>query len=194
MERRVAELRRGAHREENFRWLFERYYRPLASFFVNRGLALSAAEDLTQEVFLRVYRSIDKFREEASFETWLFRVARNCWLKEVRREKAQKREAAELSLEEVMTGDSPAAVPVSAGGGGGPDLQEQTLVRERKIHLRRAIGNLPPQMRRCLILRLVYGLKYREIAIALQISIDAVKSHLNQGRRRVQLLMRRDFR
>lgn len=190
---RVAELRAGIRVEDNFRWLYEKYYRPIMVFFGNRGFSAVECEDLTHEVFVRVYKDIGKFRGDASFNTWLYRIVRNTWLKKIRYEQAGMRAAQEVPLEKMTESGELAAVDLGASTTGS-DPQRRLLDRERRDLLRRAVDDLPHQMRRCLLLRLGGGLKYKEIAELMQISIDAVKSHLGQGKVRLDRKLKEIFR
>lgn len=77
-----------------------------------------------------------------------------------------------------------AAVPVT--GTASPDPREEILARERRRKLREAVTRLPERMQRCVTLRIERGLKYREIAVIMQISIDTVKTQLYQARHRLK--------
>ena len=90
----------------------------------------------------------------------------------------QKRDAQEVSLEEPGTG-GPADSAWESGETGPLD---GVLADERSKKLRRAFEELPPQMRRCVMLRVDQDLKYREIAVQMDVSIDTVKAHLFQAR------------
>ncbi len=187
VDRRVAELRLGLRVEDNFRWIFKKYYRSVWAFFFNCGVSPSDCEDLSQEVFIRVYRGLKNFRGEAKFETWLSRIAGNVFLNRIRDQSTQKRGASELSWDEAQETDDSLESELAVGAlSAEPSPQQNFLTSERKTQLLKAIGDLPPQMRQCLALRLVSNCKYREIAEIMDISIDAVKSHLAQGRARLK--------
>jgi len=171
-----------AAQEEAFRRIFERFYRPVAGFFHKRGFPSQDCEDLAQETFLRVYRSLAEFRGEARLDTWIFKVAANLYCNTLRSRGTQKREGKELSLDAPAT---LAALEDALPAEGGSPLEE-SLEHEREAMLERAIQSLPPQTRRCLELRIACGLKYLEIAEVLRISGDTVKTHLLQARRRLR--------
>lgn len=182
----MARLDSLAGSDEEFRRLFERYFRPLFYFFRNRGIPPEECRDLTQETFLRVYKSIARFRGEASVQTWLFQIATNLWRNRVRYDRAGKREASEVSLESAMEKGRPIPADLSLARGehtAGP--LAGLLADEQLGVLRRALDGLPPQMRRCVLLRVDQNLKYREIAGVMQISIETVKSQLSQARERL---------
>src|SRR6478736_2127771 len=79
VERCIAKLQLGVETEENFRLIYTHYYRLVYSFFFRQRITDARCHDLTQEVFLRVYRGIGTFRGEAHFETWLRSISRNLW-------------------------------------------------------------------------------------------------------------------
>jgi RNA polymerase sigma-70 factor, ECF subfamily len=184
VERRVAELQRGIKAEENFRWIFSHYHRAIFHFFVKRGMTPDRGEDLTQEVFLRVYRSIGGFRGEASFTTWLFHIAWNLWRTEYRGS-AQDRNARLVSLDETAGSEEPLPIEAKARREEDDPLG-CALTEERRTLIHRELRRMPAQMRRCIVLRIDRGLKYREIAELMHISIDTVKSHLNQAKVRLK--------
>lgn len=172
---------------EEFRRLFDRYFPSVLHFFLNRGIPYEDCRDLTQETFLRVYRSIGRFRGEASLQTWLFQIATNLWRNQVRHARAGKREGKELSLDGAIEQglQVPAHGPPDGGHEAAGPLGE-LLADERMQLLRRALDALPPQMRRCVLLRIDQDLKYREIAEVMQISIDTVKSQISQAKDRLE--------
>ena len=180
--------------DEEFRRLFLRHFQPVFSFFLRRGFPHEECRDLAQETFLRVYRGIGRFRGEASFQTWLFQIATNLWLNEVRHNMAEKRESVEVSLEQEaekrrsMLADR--RLPGQAQPSGPLD---GLLADEKRRMMREAFGTLPPQMRRCVLLRIDQNLKYREIAAVMQISIDTVKSQISQARDRLGTELGRYF-
>jgi RNA polymerase sigma-70 factor (ECF subfamily) len=180
--------------EEEFQRLFERYFRSVFHFFLNRGMPREECFDLTQETFLRVYRGIRRFRRDASVQTWLFQIATNLWLNAVRRRMAEKREGKEVSLESAVESGHPIRSDRHLAGWSEPaGPLEGMLDEERRRMLREAMAELPPQMQRCLLLRIDQNLKYREIAGVMRISIDTVKSQLSQARDRLEQKLGRYF-
>lgn len=173
----------GVEREEAFRRIFDRSYRPVVGFFRKRGFAPEDCEELAQETFCRVHKSLADFRGAARFDTWLFQIAANLYRNTLRDQSAQKRERKEIPLDLVPA--APAG-EVQLPPSEDPSPLDELLERERDEKLQRAICGLPPQMRRCVELRVAGGLKYREIAEVLRISIDTVKAHLFQARLRLR--------
>ena len=168
-------------REEAFSLLFSQYYRPLSFFFAKKGFSPEECKDLNQETFLRVFRSMDSFRNEGPFKAWLFRIATNIYRNTLRERGTQKRDAQEVSLDEASDLAS-ASDPISIED---PALQRM-LDDERIQKLRDAMESLPPQMRRCVQLRTDQDLRYRDIAVILGVSIDTVKAHLYQARQQLK--------
>lgn len=156
--------------------LIIRYERKILSFIYNmlKSARLeSIAEDLCQETFYKAYRSLGTFREvEASFSTWLYTIARNTVLSELRRHKTVK-----ISLEE--SGYIPEAPSDT--------LPEQEMLRSEKVEMvRNAIRNLPEKQRSALILREYNQLDYQEIANILGQTVSSVKSLLFRARSSVK--------
>jgi RNA polymerase sigma-70 factor (ECF subfamily) len=181
------QLQDGTGREESFRLLFDRFYGPLFRFFEHRGFSTEECQDLIQETFLRVYRGIGAFRGEARWEHWLFRIAANTAVKALRHYAAAKRAGRTVPLEGLEgedAGDSPAA---AAGAAEAPVPLRRLLGKEMQEILSQAIAGLPPQMRRCVRLRVFQELDYDEIAEVLQISASTVKVQLFKARKRLRM-------
>jgi RNA polymerase sigma-70 factor (ECF subfamily) len=133
----------------------------------------SEAQDLTQEVFLRVFRTLKTFRAmEGSFATWLTRVSRNLLIDHYRR---TRQERVTDSIEEQLP-----MIEETRGAGTRPD---QVLAgRETSELLQQALQKLSPDLREAVILRDLQEMEYREIAESLQIPEGTVKSRINRGR------------
>jgi RNA polymerase sigma-70 factor (ECF subfamily) len=190
----IDRLRDQALREEGFRALFDRFHRPLFRFFQNRGFSTEECQDLIQETFLRVYLGIDAFRGEARWEHWLFRIAANTALKAVRHRSAAKRAGHSVPLEGKDVGDT---LPSAAGGSPrsaeAPVPLRELLGRELQERVGQAIEDMPPQMRRCVRLRVLQELDYDEIGEILQISPSTVKVQLFKARKRLQMELGNSF-
>jgi RNA polymerase sigma-70 factor (ECF subfamily) len=184
----IRQIQAGIRVEQNFEELFRRFRPLVQAFFIRKGFSSEESRDLTQEVFLRVFKGIDTFRGESRFERWLWEIADHIYLNELRRRKTDKRHAIEQSLDaRTETGDqSSPALEIPA-----TDLnpEERALQRQGLKFLRAAFQDLPDQMRRCCILRYEKGLKYQEIAVVMKISIETVKAHLHQARKRLTVLL-----
>ena len=168
---------------EEFQQLFVAFYRPISYYFANRGFCSEECLDLAQETFLKAFKGYGGFRRDASARTWIFQIANNVWLNEIRRRRAFKRSAQEVSLEEALQAGSPGNPGLEIDDGG---QLTGVLAQERAKILQQALEGLPSQMRRCIFLRVDQDLKYREIADLMHLSIETVKSHLHQARQRLR--------
>lgn len=131
------------------------------------------AEDLSQEVFLRVYRTLASYRSvQGAFATWLTRVTRNLLVDHYRR---TRRDRLTDSLE-----DSLPHVEAKPAGGRTPD--KQMLAHELSAQVQDALGKLSPDLREAVILRDLQGLEYAEIQLIMEVPEGTVKSRINRGR------------
>lgn len=193
MECAVSAFQAGHDREESFRLLVERFYRPVLSFFARRVPSPQDRLDLAQETFLRAYRGLEGFRGESRFSTWLFRIAHHTYVAWARRDGSGREEPFEDRIER-LDGTGPEAVASERPWMVVPPRPDGALLaRERRHRLRAAIGDLPDQMRRCMALRVVHELSYQEIADVLRISIGTVKAHLFKGRERLAADLREEL-
>lgn len=178
-----------AERQDELAEVFERYAPSVWSFFARRGYPPEDCRDLTQETFLKAHRGLGRFREEARLRTWILRIATNVWKNSLRSSQAMKRAAPTVSLDGDDGGnDRLNAVPVASGvqaSIAATPLEETLRTEERRL-LRNAVAGLPPRMKRCVLLRIDQGLKYREVAAILQVSVDTVKTQLFQARQRLR--------
>jgi RNA polymerase sigma-70 factor (ECF subfamily) len=141
------------------------------------------ARDLTQETFLRIFQSIERFRGDADLKTWIYRIAinqaRNRW-----RWWRRRRRDVTVSLDAEGQHDEQ---PLSARlRDGGIDPEQETLLHEREVALRKALRTLGRSFREVVILRDVEGMSYEEVAATLEISIGTVKSRLSRGRQELR--------
>jgi RNA polymerase sigma-70 factor, ECF subfamily len=164
----MLRVRRGD--AESFDELLRRYRAPLISFFARMVRDRGLAEDLAQEVFLRVYRSRERYRPDARFTTWLYRIATNLALNALRDRRALR---AEVSTAE---GESePEAARVADHR---PTIEETLIESERVGRILRAIEALPENQCAAVILHKYQGIDHRQIARVLGVSESAVKSLL----------------
>ncbi len=185
----VEEWQAGHNREENFKSLFERYSSPVSSFFKKHGFSSEDCRDLTQQTFVSVYRGLTRFRLDSSFETWLFKIARNTKKNTLRDQSAEKRRGEEVSLDGAADGESPSQIDRHLEGElvvAGP--LKGILVEERLRQVRDAIQKLPPDEQRCVLLR-ARELKYREIAEVLKMPLGTVKSKLAKAKDHLKELL-----
>ena len=129
------------------------------------------AEEITQSVFVKVWKALPQFRGGSAFSTWLYRLTINACTDHYRREKKRQ---GDLSL------DDPDLAPIRDTA---PSPEEIILRREEQAILRKALAELPEPHRVVLILREMDGLDYKEIAQILEIEVGTVKSRLARARR-----------
>jgi RNA polymerase sigma-70 factor, ECF subfamily len=185
-EELIQEIKQGLNVEENFRQLFERNYKRVRSYFLNKKLSPEDSAELTQMTFIAVYKGLKGFRQEAPFENWLFSIAKNIWRSELERRNTVKRHAHHIPLEVDVKGGSdrhepPVAPPVDPA----PDPENYTIEKEKLQMLHEAMRQLPKQMRRCVELRVIYELSYKEIAELMGISVGAVRAHLHEAKKKL---------
>jgi RNA polymerase sigma-70 factor, ECF subfamily len=159
----------------DFRQIFSEFYPLVLRYFSQHGLSEEDGRDLAQETMLRIYRGLGSFSGEARLGTWVFQVTASVYKSAVRSRSTRKRDAAEVSFDPGLGGR---VDPVDEG----EDPLRALLTGERSQILAEALQDLPPQMRRCVELRVHRDLKYREIAELMRISIETVKGQLFQAR------------
>lgn len=129
------------------------------------------AEEAAQDAFLALWRGIDRFRQESSLSTWIYRLATNACIDTLRR---RKKQSGSVSLDdEELCVD---AVDTS------PQPQETVEHRETQKLLQEGLSALPEEYRKVLILREIEGLSYTEIAESASIELGTVKSRISRGR------------
>jgi len=156
-----------------FEYLVQKYRRPMLSFMYRMAHNSAVAEDLAQEVFLRVYRSREKYEASAKFTTWLYRIASNLAVNHARDTRHQRPETT-VSLDEPdqesgLTMDLPDS-SLSA--------EEAIVRRERLTAIRQRVEALPERQKMALIMHKYQQMDYRQIAEVLKLSESAVKSLL----------------
>ena len=183
----IAELRAGS--EEAFSWLIARYHQPIYSLLARTMYNRADAADLTQEVFVKVFRGVGNFHGESSLRTWIYRIAlreasnqRRWWM----RHKQQ-----EVPIEQEMTERNP----------GAPLRLKDTLVdsaespfdmvvhAENRARVESALNQVPEPFRTTLILRDIEGFVYEEVAEMQGVSLGTVKSRLVRGRAYLKVLL-----
>lgn len=187
LQRTIEELQAGIAVEENFQALFHRFRPALDRFFARFRVTADECRDLTQETFLGIYSGIGSFRREARFESWLFTVAANVYRKRSRLQSAAKRAGQVQPLEPAPGSEEASPADCLADESAEGRSPEATLLRsERLRRLQQAVGELPERMRECLVQRVLHDLSYEEIAVAMRLSAETVRSHLFHARRRLK--------
>jgi len=156
-----------------FEYLVQKYRRPIVSFMYRMARNAAAAEDLAQEVFLRVYRSRESYEATAKFTTWLYRIATNLAVNHARDTRHERPEV-QVSLDEPDE-DTGTTLEV-------PDSSlnaEQAIVRrERMMAIRQKVEALPEQQRLAVVMHKYQQMDYKQISEVLKKSESATKSLL----------------
>jgi len=166
-------LRVKAGDQSAFNYLVEKYRRPIVSFMYRMARNTTAAEDLAQEVFLRVYRSRESYEANAKFTTWLYRIATNLAVNYARDTRHERPEVT-VSLDEPdeQTGTT-FELP-----DGGLNAEQKMVRRERMLAIRRRVQALPEQQRLAVIMHKYQQMDYKQIAAVLKRTESATKSLL----------------
>jgi len=169
-----------------FAELVEKYKQPVLNFIYRTLRDETEAEDLAQNVFLQVYKSRSRYRRTAKFSTWLFTIARNLCLNELRR---RSRHPAE-SIEETHTDneDQPQRQYEDKSQMAPP---EQLLHGELAQKIEAALAELPENQRSAILLCRQDELSYEEIAEVLDCSLSATKSLIHRGRETLKEKLKR---
>ena len=173
MARSDVQLMLGVKRgdDESFELLLQRYRTSLVNFLYRMVRDAATAEDLAQEVFLRVYRARKKYEPSAKFTTWLFRIATNLALNALRDGRFRQ---LEVSADESGEDEQPVVNVADQR----PSAVERMMEQDRAEFIRRAIEALPEKQRAAVLLHKYHELDYDEIARILECSESALKSLL----------------
>jgi RNA polymerase sigma-70 factor (ECF subfamily) len=160
--------------EQSFELLLRKYRAPLVNFLYRMVRDSAVAEDLAQEVFLRVYRARKEYAPSAKFTTWMFRIATNLALNSVRDNRHRQ---LEISMDHTVDagGDEQLAMEVPDRR---PTVEQQLVERTRSELILRAVHALPEKQRAAVLLHKYQELDYDEIARILACSESALKSLL----------------
>jgi RNA polymerase sigma-70 factor (ECF subfamily) len=174
----VARAIRG--REDGFNELVRRYQRPIAAYVYRMVGDYDSALDLTQEVFIKVYSSLARYRPEFKFSTWIYKIAHNASVDHLRRNASREQAIiSEVDGEErEMTVMSRKLSP-----------EQEYAVEERRAEIERVVRQLPSVYRELIILRHQHDLSYDEIAEVTSLPLGTVKNRLFRARE----MMRQQF-
>jgi RNA polymerase sigma-70 factor, ECF subfamily len=183
----IAELRAGS--DEAFAWLIARYHQPIFSLLARTVQDRAEAADLTQEVFVKVFRGVGNFRGNSSLRTWIYRIAlheasnqRRWWM----RHKQQ-----EVAIDQVMS-ESDCGTPVRLREllvDQAESPYEQAVHAETRARVEAALKQVPEPFRTTLILRDIEGFVYEEVAEIQGVNLGTVKSRLVRGRAALKAIL-----
>jgi RNA polymerase sigma-70 factor (ECF subfamily) len=166
-------LRVKAGDDAAFDYLVQKYRRPIISFMYRMAHNSATAEELAQEVFLRVYRSRANYEPSAKFSTWLYRIATNLGVNHARDTRHERAEnTVNLDEPDTETGQTPDLADKT------PTVEEVILRRERLAAIRQKIEALPERQKMAVLMHKYQQMDYRQIAEVLKLSESATKSLL----------------
>ena len=166
-------IRRASRGDQSaFEALVDRWQKPVYHQALRMLNSPEDAADVTQEVFLKLWRSLPSFRGDSALSTWLYRLTDNAAIDLLRREKKRR---GDLSLDD---GENPPPLPAD----GAPSPQEQAERREQQEVVAAALAQLSAEHRRVLVLRELDGLSYNEIGQLLDLASGTVKSRIARAR------------
>jgi RNA polymerase sigma-70 factor (ECF subfamily) len=163
--------------------LVERHHASLVRYFWHQSRSRETAEDLAQEVWVRVIRHRDDYRPTARFPTYLFSIARNLWIDRYRSRKAAP---PVISADAEVGGEEGGARLSSLLPGKEPEPSERASVQEEAARIREAVERLPDGLREVFELGEVQGLRYRDVADILDIPVGTVKSRMHAAVQRIR--------
>jgi RNA polymerase sigma-70 factor, ECF subfamily len=166
-------LRVKAGDDSAFNYLVQKYRRPMVNFMYRMAHSAAGAEDLAQEVFLRVYRSRENYQASAKFTTWLYRIATNLAVNHARDTRHERPEN-QVSLDEPGE-ESGRALDLPDAT---PSVEEDLVQRERLAAIRQRVQALPERQRVAVVMHKYQQMDYRQIADVLKLSESATKSLL----------------
>ena len=167
----------------SFDTLVKRWEKPLLNYCYRMVNDIALAEDLRQEVFLRIYRSAKTYRPTAQFSTWLYRIATNLCLDTLAKQQRRKEMPIDAYLESESEGFGERLIDPS-------DTPEATVVKkEIESRVRSALTHLPEDLRVVVTLRHYNGMKFREIAEIVERPVSTIKSRMVAGMERLSKML-----
>jgi RNA polymerase sigma-70 factor (ECF subfamily) len=173
-------------RETAYRELLRRYERPVLSLVFRMVHDRTIAEDLAQDTFIKVLNNIDRYRPEFKFSSWLFKIANNVAIDHLR-----KRQLNTISIDgspHAGTAAEIAATSIELADPSESALDEMEA-KELGSSIERAIAQLRPEYRSCILLRHVEGRSYEEIAATLDLPLGTVKTFIHRARHQLRELL-----
>ena len=173
--------------EAAFATLVRRYERGLYNLALRMVRDAEQARDLTQEIFLRVHRSLKRYDPVYPFPSWIYRVASNLCIDWIRRRRVDT-----VSMD-APSPSAPDDAPPREFAGSGPDPGEVLERRERSRILAQVLAKLPESHRLVLLLRHQRELSYEEIAVALGVPLGTVKARIHRAREAFRRALLKDY-
>ena len=168
-------------REDGFEELVRRYQRPIAAYVYRMVGNYESALDLTQEVFIKIYGSLERYRPEYKFSTWIYKIAHNAAVDHLRRHAVREQSL----VHETETGEQH-ELPLASSR---LTPEQEYAGKERRGEIEHVVQQLPPAYRELIVLRHSHDLSYDEIAEVTGLPLGTVKNRLFRARE----LMRQEF-
>lgn len=169
-------------REDCFEELVRRYQRPIAAYVYRMTGDYDTALDLTQEVFIKVYHSLARYRSEYKFSTWIYRIAHNAAIDHLRRGGGRAQTGA-------LDGEAAGEVYEKPFASSAPTPEQASEKAERRVAIEEVVQTLPQHYRELIALRHFHDLNYDEIAEVTGLPLGTVKNRIFRARE----IMRRQF-
>ncbi len=178
----LSRYRRGD--AEAFRTLVRRHQRALYNFALRQVRAPAVAEDIVQDVFVRIVQNVETFKEESRFSTWAYTIARNLCIDHLRKRVHRRHASLDASGDGKGEGEGTPLGERIAGGGAGAD--RTAIGKQLQGHLASAVEALPEDQREVFLMRQVGELPFKEIAEIVGVSENTVKSRMRYALERLQ--------
>ena len=169
-------------REDGFEELVRRYQRPIVAYVYRMVGDYDTALDLAQEVFIKVYNSLGRYRPEFKFSTWIYRIAHNASIDHLRRAGNSRMEEMEVTGESGSTFEKPIASKSLTP-------EQETERGERRAEIEEVVRQLAPAYRELIVLRHSHDLSYDEIAEVTGLPLGTVKNRIFRAREAMRELL-----
>ena len=166
--------------EGSFEELVRRYQRPISAYVYRMVGNYESALDLTQEIFIKVYSSLRRYRPEFKFSTWIYKIAHNCAIDHLRRNATREQSLA------IGPENDQFEMPIESGR---LSPEQESERRERRVEIESVVRTLPGNYRELIILRHSQDLSYEEIVEVTGLPLGTVKNRLFRARE----MMRQQF-
>lgn len=162
--------------EKAYAKLLQRYKRPVYHMILKMVRNVDDAEDLTIESFAKAFRSLHKFKKDFTFSTWLFRIATNNTIDQIRKKKLNT-----MSIDNTFTDDNGDGISIEVEDEN-LNPQEETIKTQKAELIQVFVDKLPPKYQKLVRLRYFNELSYEEIAVELEAPLGTVKAQLHRAR------------
>ena len=162
--------------EQAYAKLLQRYKRPVYHMILKMVRNIDDAEDLTIESFAKAFKSLHRFKKDFTFSTWLFRIATNNTIDQIRKKKLNT-----MSIDNTFTDDNGDGISIEVEDEN-LNPQEETMKAQKAEIIQVFVDKLPPKYQKLVRLRYFNELSYEEIAVELEAPLGTVKAQLHRAR------------